>query len=71
MTDVLSRRFYVVLLILIIWSGLLGPLRHTSATYDEHEYISRGYLNLKTGETQLMLRHPILLGRVDISTQPD
>ncbi|UCG23148.1 MAG: glycosyltransferase family 39 protein [Chloroflexota bacterium] len=60
-TDMLTRRLVIVLLVLIMWAALLGSLRHTSATYDEHEYISRGYLNLKSDDTRLLLRHPILL----------
>lgn len=44
----------------LFW-GLLHSVQNTSPTYDEHEYIARGYTFLKTGDTHLQLRHPVLL----------
>ena len=43
---------------------MLHSIQNTSPTYDEHEYIARGYTYLKTGDTNLKLRHPILLDTV-------
>jgi len=48
-------------LLLVLFSSQLGTLRHTAPTYDEYEFLSRGYLYLKTGNTDLKLRHPVLL----------
>lgn len=56
----LQRMTPLVLLLFLFWAQL-STLPHTSPTYDEHEYIARGYTYLQTGDTNLKLRHPILL----------
>ena len=48
-------------MLLFLLATAVSSLRYTSPTYDEHEYIARGYLYLKTGDTRLKLRHPVLL----------
>ena len=50
-----------ILLLLILFWAQLSTLPYTSPTYDEHEYLARGYTYLQTGDTSLKLRHPILL----------
>jgi hypothetical protein len=49
------------LLLLIFFAAQLATFAHTSPTYDEYEYLSRGYTHLRTGNTTLLLRHPVLL----------
>ncbi|MCB0035951.1 MAG: glycosyltransferase family 39 protein, partial [Anaerolineales bacterium] len=56
----LARLLPIVLLLVVFWSALTS-LHYSSPTYDEHEYLSRGYLYQQTGSTSLKLRHPILL----------
>ncbi|MCB9422822.1 MAG: glycosyltransferase family 39 protein [Ardenticatenaceae bacterium] len=48
-------------LLLFVFAAVMASIRVTAPTYDEYEYISRGYLYLKTGDTHLKLRHPVLL----------
>ena len=57
---ILTRLVPVMLLLLMFWAAL-SSIQVTAGTYDEYEYISRGYTYLKTGNTNLKLRHPVLL----------
>ena len=57
----LLTRFIPTLLLLCMFLGSVSSIRLTSATYDEYEYIARGYTYLRTGDTSLKLRHPVLL----------
>ncbi len=52
------------LLLLFMFWALISTLSLTSPTYDEFEYITRGYTYRQTGITTLKLRHPILLDAV-------
>ena len=56
----LIRLLPVLLLLLLFW-GSLSSIRVTAGTYDEYEYIARGFTYLQTGNTHLKLRHPVLL----------
>ncbi len=56
----LTRLVPVVLLLLMFWSSL-SSIRVTAGTYDEYEYIARGYTYLVTENSELKLRHPVLL----------
>jgi len=49
-----------VVLLLAMTFQMMGSIRVKSATYDEQEYLARGYSVLKTGDMRLRLRHPIL-----------
>jgi hypothetical protein len=49
------------ILLLILFASQLLSLPQTSPTYDEYEYITRGYTYLQSGNTNLHLRHPVLL----------
>ncbi len=67
-------RCVVVLLLLLLFARALESAVHTSATYDEYIYIARGYTYLKTGDTRLKLRHPILvdvLATLPLLLEPD
>ncbi|MCA9918612.1 MAG: glycosyltransferase family 39 protein [Anaerolineales bacterium] len=57
----LLTRFLPAVLLLLLFGASLGSTRATAPTYDEYEYLSRGYLYLRTGDTDLKLRHPVLL----------
>ena len=59
-----SARIIQVVLLLVMFWAMLHSVQNTSPTYDEHEYIARGYTFLKTGDTHLQLRHPILLDTI-------
>ena len=59
--NLLLTRLLPVVLLLLLLGASLSSIRVTSGTYDEFEYISRGYTYLKSGNTNLTLRHPILL----------
>lgn len=59
--NLLFTRLLPVVLLLLLFGVSLSSIRVTSGTYDEFEYISRGYTYLKTGNTNLKLRHPVLL----------
>ncbi len=59
--NLLLTRLLPVVLLLLLFGVSLSSIRVTSGTYDEFEYISRGYTYLKTGNTALKLRHPVLL----------
>jgi 4-amino-4-deoxy-L-arabinose transferase-like glycosyltransferase len=50
----------VVLLVLALNAQMMCSVRVKSATYDEQEYVARGYAVLKTGDMRLRLRHPLL-----------
>jgi len=52
--------FLVVLLLLAMYAQMTGSIRVKSATYDEQEYLARGYAVLQTGDMRLRLRHPLL-----------
>jgi 4-amino-4-deoxy-L-arabinose transferase-like glycosyltransferase len=49
-----------VLLLLALYAQMMGSVRLKSATYDEQEYVARGYAVLRTGDMRLRLRHPLL-----------
>ncbi len=60
----LSRPFLynllAVMLLLAMAAQMMGSVRFKSATYDEQEYVARGYAVLRTGDMRLRLRHPLL-----------
>jgi hypothetical protein len=47
-------------LLLALYAQMMGSVRCKSATYDEQEYVARGYAVLRTGDMRLRLRHPLL-----------
>jgi hypothetical protein len=59
--NLLMTRLLPVILLLFLFGASLTSNRVTSGTYDEFEYISRGATYLKSGNTNLKLRHPVLL----------
>jgi hypothetical protein len=62
MESVMKKLHWVVIGLLLLMAYCeSSSARQTSATYDESAYISRGYTYLKTGDTRLKIRHPILL----------
>jgi len=63
-----------VLLLLALYAQMMGSVRFKSATYDEQEYVARGYAVLRTGDMRLRLRHPLLtnlIGAVPLLLLPD
>lgn len=74
MAHVLGRVMLPALLLLFMFWVMISTLPLTSPTYDEFEYITRGYTYGQTAVTTLKLRHPILLDTLaafSLNSMPD